>query len=306
MSRLDRIGVAAGVFSYTFWGFFPIYWKLLSHISAFEVLLHRVLWSFVFYVLLLRFTSAIQLQEIFSQSRRDWFLSFVASLLLSLNWGLYIYAVNTGHVLEGSLAYFINPLLNVVVGVLFFKEGFPRPLLIAVLLAGAGVLWRVLATDSLPWIASVLAITFCTYGIVKKLLKIEPRLSSVMESFALLGPALILALWLRQTSSVSLSWQDWALLAGSGAVTGIPLYLFSLAVQRVPYSFLGMTQFIAPSLQFLVGYYMYNEAVSRGAWVSFALIWAGASVYLVYQFQLLVDQAARLKREKKAAKTRSL
>ncbi len=285
MSRLDRVGVLTAILSYTFWGFFPIYWKLLGHLGAFEILLHRIIWSFFFYVLLLKLTSNTKIIQLFKQSPRDWWISFFASLLLSLNWGLYIYAVNAGHVLEGSLAYFINPLLNVVVGVMIFREALPRALLMAVLVAAVGVLWRVVASDVLPWISLVLALSFCGYGILKKMLRIEPRLSSVMESLVILLPAAAIAVFLRQQSEYTLVARDWALLILSGAVTGIPLFLFSVAVQRVPYSFLGMTQFIAPSLQFLVGYYMYHEAVDTGSWISFGFIWVGASLYLIYQFQ---------------------
>jgi chloramphenicol-sensitive protein RarD len=301
MSRLDRLGVITAVLSYTCWGFFPIYWKLLGHLGAVEVLLHRVIWSFVFYILLLKLTSDTGIMQLFKQSRRSWWLSFVASLLLSLNWGLYIYAVNSGHVLEGSLAYFINPMMNVVIGVLFFHEALPRSLLIAVLVAGIGVLWRVVASDSLPWISIVLAITFCSYGVLKKMLKVEPRLSSVMESLVILLPAIAIAVYLRQQSLIELNARDWSLLVLSGAVTGIPLYLFSVAAQRLPYSFMGMTQFIAPSLQFLVGYFMYNEAVNTGSWISFGFIWIGAGIYLVYQFQQMAVQARELKRVNKQA-----
>lgn len=291
MSRIDRVGASAALLSYFFWGFFPIYWKYLGHLEAIEVLLHRVIWSFVFYAVLLKATSGLNLSLVFKQSQKDWGLSFLAAILLSLNWGLYIYAVNTGHILEGSLAYFINPMLNVFVGVLLFKEVLPTALKISISIAAAGVAWRIWAVDGVPWISLVLAFTFCGYGILKKMLKIQPRLSSVMESLSILLPALALAYLFRMRSPVEeLSTSDWALLICSGAVTGIPLYLFSVAAQRVPYSFLGMNQFIAPSLQFLVGYYMYQEQVSFASWISFFLIWVGAGIYLVYQFQQMFQK----------------
>ncbi len=283
-----RKGIITGVFCYLCWGFFPIYWKLLSGVNSFEILAHRVVWSFVFYFLLMVFFFKTHPKQIFKQDSKSWFLSLIAALLLAVNWGLYIYAVNQNHILEGSLAYFINPLLNVLVGVVFFKEEFSMPLKLAVGFAGVGVFWKVLSAPSFPWIALVLAVTFCLYGVVKKNMKVEPRTSSVMEGVSLLLPALALVFMFRsQVSAVEFTNRQWLLLIFSGVVTGIPLFLFSVAAQKIPYSMMGVLQFIAPSLQFLVGYFIYSEPVTISSWMTFALIWIGALFYLYSKFSKL-------------------
>lgn len=279
-------GITAGVLSYLCWGFFPIYWKLLKSVTAFEILAHRIVWSCLFYFLLLVFIFKIQPRKLFQQSLRSWIQSLAAALLLAVNWGLYIYAVNEGHILEGSLAYFINPLLNVLVGVVFFKENFPKPLKIAVFFAGLGVLWKVVSNVVFPWISLVLAITFCFYGVVKKSLKVEPSLSSVMEGMTLLIPAVIAMFYYRGNPSIQFGAKEWALLIFSGVVTGVPLFLFSFAAQKIPYSMMGVLQFIAPSLQFLVGYWMFSEPVDNANWMAFFLIWIGAGFYLYDRFRM--------------------
>lgn len=288
---LDRTGVSVALLSYFLWGFFPIYWKFLKHIEAPEILVHRMIWSFVFYFVLIKLTTPWPNRQIFGQRPFDWGLGLLAGVLLSVNWGIYIYAVNAGHVLEGSLAYFINPLLNVLIGVLFFSEELPRALLWAVILAGCGVLFKIVSAGVFPWISIVLAVTFCLYGVVKKKLTVEPRISSVLEGASVLVPAVALAFYYRSQSSFSLTGLDWLLFIFSGVVTGLPLFLFSVAVQRVPYSFLGMVQFVAPTLQFLVGYYLYGETVNLGGWISFGFIWLGAGIYLQHQLRKTFSEA---------------
>jgi chloramphenicol-sensitive protein RarD len=279
MSDLKK-GITSGVLCYLCWGFFPIYWKFLSDIDHIEILSHRVIWSVLFYALIMLLVFKIKFQVLFQQSGRSWVMSLLAALLLAVNWGLYIYAVNHGHILEGSLAYFINPLLNVLVGVVFYKEKFPFSLKMAVGLAAVGVLWKVISASIFPWISLILATTFCAYGVVKKNLKVEPRVSSVMEGLTLLLPAIVFAVFARVEATVSFTSVQWSLLVFSGIVTGVPLLLFSIAAQKIPYSMMGVLQFIAPSLQFLVGYFIYKEAVTYSDWWTFSLIWAGAGFYL--------------------------
>ena len=150
-SSYNQKGLVWGFVSYALWGFFPVYWKLLQHVPALEILAHRMAWSFVFYLGIFLFVSHRDLRVFLSLGKRDWMLSSLASLLLAFNWGIYIYAVNTGHILEGSLAYFINPILNVAVGVLFFKEEFPLILRLSVGAAAIGVGIKILFSFGLPW-----------------------------------------------------------------------------------------------------------------------------------------------------------
>lgn len=286
--------MALALLSYVLWGIFPIYWKFLSGLGAFEILAHRIIWSFVFYLGMQVLVMNVPLRELRKVTTRDWIASALAALLIALNWGVYIYAVNTGRVLEGSLAYFINPIFNVVIGVAFFREAFPWALRFAVAFAFAGVAWRAVGAGGLPWITLVLAFTFCGYGVVKKRLKLVPAVSSVLEGAVVVLPAIVAAVLLRAENPVPISGQQWLLLVGSGAVTGLPLFLFSAAAQRIPYSILGLLQFIAPSLQFLVGAGLYGEVVRPSDWVSFGLIWCGVGFYLLHQARraILMPRAA--------------
>lgn len=240
-------------------------------------------WSFVFYLAIYVLSSPGKIRQLFQQKPKDWLLSALAAALITLNWWLYIYAVNTGHILEGSLAYFINPMLNVAVGVVFFKEKFPWPLKLAVFLAAAGVLIKITYADSLPWLSIVLAITFCTYGIVKKISQIPARTSSVLEGSVIFIPAFIGIVWFRLESQLALQATDILLLVFSGVVTGVPLFLFSFAAQRIPYSIMGMMQFVAPTLQFLVGIYMFKEDFNKVDQLVFGLIWMGMLFYIFQQ-----------------------
>lgn len=280
---MNAQGLIWGLVSYALWGFFPVYWKLLSNHSPAEILVHRMLWAFVFYLIVFLIVSRSKLFQIFKQTRRDWMLSITACLLLTFNWGIYIFAVNTGHILDGSLAYFINPILNVAVGVIFFRESFSVVLRIAVAAAALGVGFKIFSSTGFPWISLSLAFSFCAYGITKKLSRIPATTSSALEGFVGVIPA-IAGVTYFTSSGGFISGRDWALFVGGGVVTGLPLFLFSFAAQRVPYSVLGMLQFLAPSLQFLVAIFLYGEVLTQNDVVTFGLIWVGILFYFTHQF----------------------
>lgn len=306
-TRSNRSGLTWGFISYVLWGVFPLYWKLLEDRSPFEILFHRMLWSFVFYLFLFlifkhkqiinsfrktkwdgifslfRQIRRDKIFSLFKQTRRDWIFSFLAAIILAFNWGLYIYAVNSGHVLESSLAYFINPILNVIVGVVFFKESFPPILRWAVVLAAIGVLLKIFLTSGASWISLTLAVTFCIYGVIKKLIKIPALSSSVLEGVVGFLPAVIGVIYFLHEGEVLITPKIWFLFVFSGAVTGLPLFLFSYSAQRVPYSIMGMLQFIAPTLQFLVGIGVYHEAFGLRDLISYGFIWMSGGLYLTYQ-----------------------
>ncbi len=285
----DRRTVIIGLLSYTAWGLFPIYWQYGDGIATGEMLAHRFLWSLGFYLavwLMFRARRA----EVAGPSLRDWILSGVGGAVLGLNWLIFIFAVTNHRVLEASLAYFLNPLLNVAVGAFIFKEPIPWGMRIAVALAGLGIGTQLLGQAEFPWISLGLAGTFCTYGIVKKVMKVESNFGLVMESSVMFLPALVAAVVLRQQSPVeTLQPHHWAFLVGTGIVTGIPLLLFAYAAQRLPYSLLGVMQFVAPTLQFLVGWLMYDETPTTSRLICFGLVWAGVAFYLG-------DRLARLRR----------
>lgn len=278
--------IVSGLLCYTFWGFFPIYWKFLGRIPSQEILAHRMIWSCLFYLGVYAYSSVRTRSEqtLWRQPLKQWLAALLAAAILSFNWGIYIYAVQSGQIVQGSLAYFINPLMNVAVGVIAFQEKFPRILKFACAFAAAGVLIQVGFAPAFPWIALSLAISFCAYGVVKKTLQIPPDISSAMEGISGALPAIAFALYFRSQSSIEVTSGEWLLLLGSGVVTGLPLFLFSIAAQRLPYSLLGMMQFIAPSLQFLVGILIYGEHLDSAGILSFALIWAGAGFYFWHLF----------------------
>jgi chloramphenicol-sensitive protein RarD len=284
-STLDRRAITLAVSSYFTWGLFPIYWKFLARLSAVEILAHRFIWSFVFYALVFWFSSSKNsgFKILLRQDRKGWIAAALSALLLGINWGFYIFAVNSGQVLQGSLAYFINPLMSVAVGVVLFNEAFPAVLKLAIALASVGVIYQAAFTTVFPWIALTLATSFCIYGVIKKNLKVPPELSSLMEGVTGLVPALVAAYWIRQNSDVSLTYQEWALLIGSGVVTGMPLFFFSSAAQKLPISLMGMLQYIGPTLQFFVGAFIFGEELKLSSLISFLFIWSGVGFYLAYQ-----------------------
>ena len=281
--KLDPTGLFWGFVSYFLWGFFPVYWKFLAGTSAFEILAHRMAWSFVFYLAIFLLFSKQKVTELFKQTKRDWMLSIAAGAILAFNWGLYIYAVNSGHILEGSLAYFINPILNVAIGVFLFREPFPMVLKLSVGFAAIGVATKIAGSPQFPWISIALALSFCAYGVTKKVLRIPALMSSVLEGKAGFIPALIAIAYFQAKQSEPTPLSTWLLFAGGGVVTGLPLFLFSYSAQRVPYSIMGMLQFIAPSLQFLVAIWMFDEPLTSVSLASFAFIWIGMSFFLFHQ-----------------------
>lgn len=295
MTLPDRKTIVIGLLSYTAWGLFPIYWRLIDDLQPQELLAHRFVWSLLFYLAvyawfrLRRATQADKPPPV-PATARDWALSTLGALILGSNWYLFIYAVNSGRTLESSLAYFMNPILNVAVGCLFFRERIPWPMGVAIGLAILGIGTQVTGQGEFPWIAITLATTFCAYGVVKKLMRVESTLGLVMESGAVFIPAVIAAFFLRQQSPVTeLSPRHWLLLVGTGAVTGVPLLLFAYAAQRVPYSLMGVMQFVAPTLQFLCGMVLFGERLSSSRLIAFSLVWLGVGFYLT-------DRLVRLSR----------
>ncbi len=296
MNLPDRKTVIIGLLSYTAWGLFPIYWRFIDDLQPGELLAHRFVWSLFFYLAVFgwfkwrawnhRVNSdqsgrAISKPVHHRPTGRDWMLSAVSALVLGSNWLLFIYAVNNGHTLDASLAYFLNPILNVGVGWLFFREPIPWPMVVAITLAALGIGTQMIGQGEFPWIALTLATTFCAYGVTKKVQRVESNFGLVMESSVVFVPALIAAFILRGQSPVEqLTLRHWLLLAGTGIVTGVPLVLFSYAAQRVPYSLLGVMQFVAPTLQFLVGWLMFGEQLNGSRLIAFMLVWAGVGFYL--------------------------
>jgi chloramphenicol-sensitive protein RarD len=278
----SRRGLLYGIAAYTMWGAFPLYWPLLEPAGATEILAHRVLWSAVVMgVLVLAATRRSQLRAILADSRARGLL-IGAAALISVNWLTYIWAVNNNHVVESSLGYFINPLVSVLMGIVVLGETLRRGQQVALALAVVAV--AVLAIDygRPPWIALVLASSFGTYGLAKKLADAGAVESLAFETLLIAPFALAYVGWLatQQTSNFgSHGWGHALLLASTGVVTAVPLICFGAAAIRVPMVTLGLLQYLAPVLQFALGVFVLGEPMPLGRWIGFVLVWAALALF---------------------------
>jgi chloramphenicol-sensitive protein RarD len=279
-------GILYGAVAYLMWGLFPLYFKILHAIPALEIVFHRVVWSFIFLALILAFRrewgSFRQLV-----TRKTLAIYTVAALLLMANWSIYVWAVNTGHVVESSLGYFINPLLSVALGVVLLRERL-RPLQwLPVALAAAGVIYLTVRLGVPPWIALALAFTFGVYGLMKKIAPLGSLHGLALETAILFLPSLGYLLFLETQGTGafgSLGWGTAGLLSLAGVITSLPLLLFASAARSIPLTLVGILQYIAPTCQFLLGVFLYREAFSPAQLMGFSLIWLALLIFTVESF----------------------
>jgi len=276
-------GILYGALAYLMWGFFPIYFKLLHQVPAVQILGHRVVWSLLFLLVLVSaFRDGRALRKSAS-NYRTLLIYLLAAVLLAANWLTYIWGVNAGFVVETSLGYFINPLMNVVLGVIVLRERLRPAQWIPVGLAAVGVIYLTILYGTLPWIALALALTFASYGLVKKLAPLGSLHSLTLETGLLFIPAMGYLLWVAQAGEGAFIHQGPAttlLLAAAGVITAVPLLLFGAAARRVPLSTLGILQFIAPTCQFLLGVFVYGEPFTLARLAGFACIWLALLLYV--------------------------
>lgn len=276
------------VIAYVFWGFMPIYWKLLDHVSSDEILSGRVIWSFIFTLLLVivgrNFKQLMMdLKELWGNQKDFWSL-VIASYLVTGNWFTYIYAVNAGYIVQTSLGYYINPLLSVVLGIVFFKEKLSKAQQLAVVIAAAGVLILTISYGEIPWIAFTLAITFALYGLIKKSLKINASRGLTIETFFVLPVALIYFGYLVATDKAMFFSSDLStviLLILTGVATAVPLIFFAKGTKTMPLYMSGFIQYIAPTIMLLVGIFMYDEQFSKIEFLSFSFIWCALILFTI-------------------------
>jgi chloramphenicol-sensitive protein RarD len=272
-----RRGVLLGLASYGMWGLFPLYWPLLRPAGAIEILAHRMVWSlfFVLAVLWLSRTGWSGLRAVLRDRRRLGLLS-MAAVLITVNWGAYIWGVNNGHVVETALGYFIGPLVSVVVGVLMLGERLRGAQWVAVGLGFVAVVVLTIGYGRPPWVAFLLAFPFAIYGLLKKLAATGAVESLAVETGLTAVPALIYLGVLEGTAGGTFSgvWHI-LLLAGGGVVTALPLLAFGAAATRIPLSVLGLLQYLAPVMQFLLGVLVFRELMPVERWIGFAMVWLG-------------------------------
>lgn len=277
-----RQGVIFALAAYTFWGIAPVYFKLVKQVPPFEILAHRIVWAFVLVLILI--IAMRRMDRILPIVRRPKLVIrlAIATVLLGGNWFLFIWAINTDHLLDASLGYYINPLLNVAIGMAFFGEKMRKLQLTAIALAVVGVGIQIVTFGAIPWVALALASSFATYGAIRKRLPVD-SISGLWLETALLTPFMLVYLWFfadsvatdMTTNSASLN----LLLVAAGLVTTIPLLCFTAAAQRIRYSTLGFFQYIAPSLMFILAVVAYGEPLAKSKLLTFIIIWSALALY---------------------------
>jgi chloramphenicol-sensitive protein RarD len=277
-----RRGILYAICAYAMWGLFPLYWPFLKPSGALEILAHRMVWSLATVLVILTVRRQWAWLPRLLRAPRKILLLALAAALVSVNWGVYIYAVNSGQVVESALGYFTNPLVSVLLGVLIFRERL-RPLQwLATAFAAVAVVVLTINHGRPPWIALVLAGSFASYGLVKKTAQIGALESLTIETLVLFLPALAYLVRLQQQGAGSFLGHGaphaW-LLVCSGVITALPLLCFGAAAVRIPLTMIGLLQYIAPTLQFLCGVLIVHETMPAARWVGFALIWLALAAF---------------------------
>ena len=279
MTKVNK-GLLFGVSAYIIWGLLPLYWKLVEEAGAYEILAHRGIWSLLICVSLLALRKQLKSAYEMVRSSRTFSLLFLASGLLTINWGVYIWSVTVNRVVEAALGYYITPLINVTFGVLLLREKLRPAQWIAVALAAAGVVILTLGYGSLPWIALVLAISWGSYSLIKKSLNLGALETLSLETLFAFLPNLVFILIIQGNGSAEFgsTWTISILLFGAGAATVIPLLLFNGSTTRLPLSTVGLLQYITPTIMFVIGIYVNNEDISTTKVLGFAFIWLALAV----------------------------
>jgi chloramphenicol-sensitive protein RarD len=278
----ERRGTIFGVTAYLIWGLFPLFWPLLEPAGAVEILAHRVVWSLLVVAILL-VVSGNAWRRV-PRTGRPLALLTLAAVLIAINWGLYIWAVNDNQVVEASLGYFINPLVTVALSVLVLGERLRRLQWVAVGVAAMGVVVLTIQAGQLPWIALSLAVTFGSYGLIKKVVGVEPAAGLAVETAVLaplaLGYLLVIAVTGHGTFTTD-GTSHALLLAASGPVTALPLLAFAAASSRVPLSHMGLMQYLTPTIQFLIGVLVRHEPLGPARLFGFVLVWVALAIFTI-------------------------
>ncbi|MEN8234585.1 MAG: EamA family transporter RarD [Actinomycetota bacterium] len=277
-----RKGIWLAVAGYVFWGVIPIYWKALDSVPALEILAHRVVWSVPLLIVIIAGRSRLPVLITALRTPATAGTALIAGLLLSVNWGFFVWAITAERIVEASLGYFINPLVSVALGVIVLRERLNTAQRFAIAIATVGVVGMTVLVGVLPWVSLTLAFSFGTYGLLKKRGSAAPPFEGLfMESLFVSAPAFAYLVFLAAdgTGALGSAPTTTTLLLLAGAITVFPLILFGAAAQRIPLSTLGVLQYLTPTLQLLVGVVIYGETVSDGKWFGFALVWIALVIY---------------------------
>jgi len=289
-----RRGFLLALGCYFFWGILPLYFKAMPDIPATEIVAQRVCWSLLFLALVV--AARREIASVLAQmgNRRVVLALTASAVLIGINWLVYVFAVASGHILAASLGYFLNPLVNVALGVVVLKERLRRTQMVAIALALVGVLILAFSALDTLWISVLLALSFGFYGLIRKVAPVEPLPGLVIETVLLLPLALVWLVWIATQGEMHFGghMRSTVLLMLAGVVSSVPLLLFAQAARRLPLATLGVLQYIAPSIQFLLGYLIYQEPLGTGKLLSFLIIWVGLIIFTHDALRHLRRQAA--------------
>lgn len=293
-------GIAYAAAAYFLWGFLPLYWKPLDTVSSLEILAHRIVWSFVFMIAILMVLKRINrfvggFKNLFLE-RVNFLSVFAASILISANWLIYIWAVNSNHVIETSFGYYINPLLSVLLGVIVLKEKLNRWQVVSFILAAIGVAILTVQYGKIPWVALSLALTFGLYGLAKKLGNVDSLTGLTYETMFVTPLAVIFLIYahMKGTGSFAVvSTSTSLLLAGSGVFTAVPLLCFAEGAKRITLSMVGFLQYIAPTIMLLLGIFVFKEGFSPVQFVSFLFIWLALILFSLSRTKIMTNMLAK-------------
>lgn len=278
-----RAGLIAGIVAYTMWGIFPVYFKLTQSVPALEILAHRVVWAVPFGALIILARRQWKDVRAAIAHKRTFGLLTLAALVIALNWGLYIWAVQRDQIFQASLGYYINPLLYVLIGVMFLGEKLRKLQIFAVALAAIGVLFLTVVGGQFPWIALVLGASFTIYGVIRKQVVVGAMPGLFVETIVLFLPALAYIIWLQSQGTLTFAHTETkmsALLMFAGPLTVLPLLAFAFAARRLKLSTLGFLQFIGPTMQFCTGLF-YGETLSTAHLICFGFIWTAVGLFVL-------------------------
>ncbi|CUS47896.1 MAG: chloramphenicol sensitivity protein RarD [Idiomarinaceae bacterium HL-53] len=298
LAARTREGVFFAIAAYTIWGIAPVYFKAVAHVPAMEILAHRVFWAFALVLILIVATKRIARVKAVLKSPKLLMVLGLATFFIAFNWFLFIWAVANNYMLDASLGYFINPLLNVAIGMIFFAERLRKLQLIAVGLAVIGVAVQIITFGSVPWIALALAGSFATYGALRKKIPVDSLTGLWLEVTILLPVMLFYFSMFAQSDASNLmlnTWQLNLLLMMAGVITTVPLLCFTAATQRLRYSTMGFFQYIGPSLMFILATVFYGESLTLDKLITFAVIWSALVIYSI-------DAVSTHRQTRKAAK----
>ena len=284
----EKKGILASIGAYFLWGLFPIYWKVIEHVSSEEILASRVIWSFVltliFVVLLKQRKVLVSDFKAFWHNQRSFWLLFIAAYLVSINWFIYIWAVNHNHIVQTSLGYYMNPIISILLGIIFLKERLSKYQIVAFLFAIIGVLILFVSYGQIPWVAIGLALSFGIYGLLKKQIVLDATRGLVIETMFILPVALMYYIYLYFQGNMSFLHVDLKtnlFLIGTGIVTAIPLILFATGAQNIPLYLVGFIQYISPTMTLILGVVVYHESFGGTELVSFSFIWLALMIFSI-------------------------